>query len=115
MKDCGPYNDAEVDYPDYAAKVSKLVTAGDVDKGVLVCGSGIGMSIAANKINGIRAALCYDHYTAKMARGHNDANVVCAGERTTGIEVIKEIVDTFLTTDFLYGEHAPRVQKIMNL
>eukprot|EP00758_Cryptobia_borreli_P000911 Tbor_TRINITY_DN1748_c0_g1::TRINITY_DN1748_c0_g1_i1::g.21330::m.21330/K01808/rpiB; ribose 5-phosphate isomerase B len=110
--DCGPQDDSRVDYPDFAEKACKLVIAGEVDCAVLLCGSGIGISIAANKVTGIRAALCHDHYTSKMCREHNDANVICAGARTTGIEVIKEMVSVFLTTPFAGGNHANRVAKI---
>ncbi|RHW67558.1 ribose 5-phosphate isomerase [Trypanosoma brucei equiperdum] len=96
----GPHSLERVDYPDYALNVARMVARGEADVGILVCGSGIGMSIAANKVPGIRAALCFDHYTAVMARQHNDANVVCLGERTTGPAVLREIIMTFLQTSY---------------
>jgi ribose 5-phosphate isomerase B len=113
--DCGPFDKERVDYPDYAQKVCSLINAKEVECGILFCGTGIGISIAANKISGIRAALCHDHFTAKMARMHNDANVVCCGARVLGPEVIAEIVETFLATPFEGGRHADRVGKIMAL
>ncbi|KAG8338986.1 putative Ribose Galactose Isomerase [Trypanosoma vivax] len=113
---CGPESAESVDYPDYAARVAQMVARGEVEFGVLVCGTGIGMSIAANKVAGVRAALCHDHYTAVMCREHNDANVLCLGERTTGLAVLKEIIVTFLRTPFSTEErHARRVGKIMAL
>nr|CCC95470.1 unnamed protein product [Trypanosoma congolense IL3000] len=110
---CGPLTTDSVDYPDYAVAVAQMVSRGEVEFGVLVCGSGIGMSIAANKIKGVRAALCYDHYTAVMSRQHNDANVLCLGERTTGAAVLREIIITFLQTPFSgEGRHERRLEKI---
>ena len=106
------------DYPDVASAVGERVAAaGDAATtcGMVVCGTGIGISIAANKVPGIRAALCHDHYTAAMARQHNDANVLALGGRVTGAEVAKDIVDTFLATAFEGGRHATRVGKIMAL
>jgi ribose 5-phosphate isomerase B len=104
-----------VDYPDYATKVARAVAKGECDRGILICGSGIGMAITANKVPGVRAALCHDHYTALVARLHNDANLLCMGGRTTGTEVAKEIVRTFLETSFEGGRHERRVEKIRNL
>eukprot|EP01086_Lenisia_limosa_P004685 TRINITY_DN20315_c0_g1_i2.p2 TRINITY_DN20315_c0_g1~~TRINITY_DN20315_c0_g1_i2.p2 ORF type:complete len:147 (+),score=27.84 TRINITY_DN20315_c0_g1_i2:18-458(+) len=98
-----------VHYPDMAAKVCKLVVSKEADKGIVLCGSGIGISIACNKINGIRCALCHDHYTAKMCRNHNDANVIAIGGRVTGPEVAKEMIDTYLEAEFEGGRHATRV------
>lgn len=94
-----------VDYPDYAEKLCQAVLAGKAERGILVCGTGIGMSIAANKIHGIRAALCADCYSAEMARQHNDANVLCLGGRTLGSELAAKIVDTYLGTGFSNAEH----------
>ena len=106
----------QVDYPDYAASLCRAVAAGKYDRGILICGTGIGISIAANKIHGIRAALCGDCYSAEMARQHNDANVLCLGGRVVGSELAKKIVDTFLTTDFSHGEnHIRRIAKIAAL
>jgi ribose 5-phosphate isomerase B len=111
--DVGTHGTDRVDYPDVAVELCTHVVNGDAQKGVLLCGSGIGVSITANKVDGIRAALCHDHYTAKMCREHNDANVLCAGARTTGIEVVKDMVEIFLATEFAGGRHAGRVEKIM--
>ncbi|KAI8051301.1 sugar-phosphate isomerase, RpiB/LacA/LacB family [Syncephalis plumigaleata] len=116
--DVGCFSKERVDYPEYAPPVAEKVldtSASPKNAGILVCGSGIGISIAANKINGIRCALCHDHYDASMARKHNDANIVALGGRTTGAEVAKEIVDTFLTTGFDGNQHAIRVAKIHKL
>lgn len=104
-----------VDYPDIAGLAAAKVLSKEVDFGILFCGTGIGISIAANKVPGIRAALCHDAYTAAMARAHNDAQIVCAGARVTGPEVIKQLVDVFLTTSFEGGRHGCRVEKIMAL
>ena len=105
-----------VDYPDYAEKLCKAVLAGQYERGILVCGTGIGMSIAANKIPGIRAALCADCYSAEMARQHNDANALCLGGRTLGSELAKKIVDTYLDTPFSHGpHHCQRIAKIKEL
>ncbi|RKP22221.1 Ribose/Galactose isomerase-domain-containing protein, partial [Syncephalis pseudoplumigaleata] len=109
--DVGCHTKERVDYPDYAPLVAEQVldtSASPKNAGVLVCGSGIGISIAANKINGIRCGLCHDHYDARMTRKHNDANVLALGGRTTGVEVAKEIVDTFLATGFDGNQHAAR-------
>ena len=105
----------KVDYPDVAIGVCKLVQAKEVTCGILFCGTGIGVSLAANKMNGIRAALCHDHFTATMARQHNDANVLCAGARVVGPEVIKQMVQVFLATPFEGGRHEARVGKVMAL
>jgi ribose 5-phosphate isomerase B len=113
--DLGPESSDRVDYPDYAEKVARAVAADPGSQGVLICGTGIGMSIAANKIKGIRAAEVHDHYTAKMARAHNDANVLCFGERVVGRGEIESIVEAWCTTEFEGGRHANRVAKIMAL
>jgi len=112
VKDFGCYNEDVVDYPDYAVKVAKSVVAGENELGILVCGSGIGISITANKIKGIRAALCCSEYMAKMARQHNNANVLAMGGRTTSPEEAEKIVAAFLNTVFEGGRHADRVEKI---
>ena len=104
-----------VDYPDIAEKVCEKVLESKDNKGVLVCGTGIGISIAANKIKGIRAALCADWCSAKETRLHNDANVICFGGRTTGAGSAVEMLDVFLHTDFEGGRHAVRVGKITKL
>eukprot|EP00941_MAST-03F_sp_MAST-3F-sp1_P004191 g4191.t1 len=113
LVDMGCPDTTSVDYPDIATSVCEKIIATEEAKGILVCGSGIGISISANKVPGIRCALCHDHYTARFARLHNNAQVVALGGRTTGIEVAKEIVDTFLSTDFEGGRHERRVNKIM--
>ena len=114
--DLGPYSADRVDYPDFAALVSQEVQK-DLDnhRGILICGTGIGMSMSANKFDGIRAALCHNSYSAKMAREHNDANILCLGERVCGVGVIEEIVKIFLTTKFGKGRHTQRVEKINKL
>lgn len=112
VEDVGTYDRNSCDYPDFAQKVAEGVSAGAFDKGVLVCGTGIGMSIAANKIPGIRAAVCNEIYCAQMARAHNDANVLCLGARVVGPGVAAEIVKAFFRTDHEGGRHARRVEKI---
>lgn len=111
-KDYGTYTADSCDYPVIAHKVGQAVSSGQADKGVLVCGSGIGVSIAANKIRGVRAALCYEPELAALARKHNDANVVCLGSRFTDFETAKKIIDVFLHTDFENGRHLRRVEQI---
>ena len=101
-----------VDYPDTAYLACKTVAEGTADRAILVCGTGIGMSIAANKVKGIRAALCYDELTARMCRQHNDANVVCMSGDLLGSSMLRKIVETFLATEFVQGRHARRVNKI---
>ncbi len=108
-------NGEPVDYPDIAEKVCKEIVAGKAEKGVLICGTGIGISMAANKIKGIRAALCSDWYSAKYTRLHNDANVICMGGRTIGPGLAAELLDVFLNTEFEGGRHAVRVDKIKKL
>lgn len=115
IMDCGTYTEDSCDYPDFAEKVCKEVIAGSVEKGILVCGTGIGISMAANKCKGIRAALVADVFSAKMAAEHNNANVICMGERTTGVGLAEMMVDTFLATEFAGGRHGRRVDKIMAL
>lgn len=113
--DLGTYSEDSVDYPDYAERVAAAVNRGEAERGILVCGSGIGIMIAANKINGIRCALAWNEETARLARQHNDANIVAVGGRTTAPEVISEIVRAFLTTEFAGGRHSVRVEKISRL
>ncbi|MCL1853390.1 MAG: ribose 5-phosphate isomerase B [Peptococcaceae bacterium] len=110
--DFGTDSAEAVDYPDYAAQVSRAVAGGAADLGVLVCGTGNGMAMAANKVPGIRAALCVNGYMANMARRHNNANVLALGERVIGQEVALEIVDIFLASCFDQGRHVARVNKI---
>lgn len=114
-KDYGTYDEKSVDYPDIADKVCNAVTSGECDRGILICGTGIGMNMCANKHKGIRAAQCHDTFSAKMTRQHNDANVLTLGGRVVGSELAKEIVNEFLTNKFLGGRHETRVNKMMNL
>lgn len=113
--DKGTYTEESCDYPDYAAAVGKAVTGGEAELGILVCGTGLGISIAANKIKGVRAAVCGDVYSAKMSREHNNANILALGERVTGVGLAEMIVDVWLATEFAGGRHARRVDKIMAL
>lgn len=115
VNDVGTFPDVPADYPDIAEKVAKSVVSGEADKGIVLCGTGIGICIAANKINGIRAALCHDIFSAKMAREHNDANILAMGERVIGFGPACEIVKAFFTTEFAGGRHERRVEKIMAL
>ena len=110
--DLGPFSKDRVDYPDYAVKVSESVLANSDTQGILICGSGIGMSMAANRFTGIRAALCHDAYTATVARGHNDANILCFGERIVGRGVAESIIDAWIASDFDGGRHIGRIGKI---
>ena len=113
--DLGPAGDASVDYPDYAEAVARAVASGSADRGILLCGTGIGMSIAANKIDGVRAALVHDVTTARMSRMHNDANVLALGGGLLGDRLLKDIVTVWLTTTFEGGRHQRRVDKIARL
>jgi len=110
--DLGTNSSTSVDYPDFAEAVARGVAAGTFDRGILVCGSGIGMSIAANKVAGVRAAVITDVESAKLSRQHNDANVIALGARLTQEERAADIVRAFLTTEFAGGRHAERVGKI---
>lgn len=110
--DLGPFSKDRVDYPDFAVKVCESVLADTTSQGILICGSGIGMSMAANRHSGIRAALCHDAYTATVSRGHNDANVLCFGERIVGKGVAESILDAWIAGSFDGGRHTNRVAKI---
>jgi ribose 5-phosphate isomerase B len=114
VHDCGTYTPDRVDYPDYAARVAMKVLEPHTPEalGILVCGSGIGISIAANKLPGIRCGLCHDYYTGMMTRKHNNANILALGGRVIGLDVAKNIVDVFLSTPFEGGHHEARVAKI---
>lgn len=112
FKDFGVYNEDSVDYPDCAKPVCKAVLSGECERGILLCGTGIGISIAANKHNGIRAALCTNVFSAKMAKEHNNANIICLGGRVTGRELAFMIVDAWLDAEFAGGRHAKRIAKI---
>lgn len=102
-------------YPEFGEKIGRAVASGEVEKGIAICGSGLGISLAANKVKGVRACLCSEPYTAKMSREHNDANVLAFGARVIGIEMAKMIVDTWLETEFLGGRHQTRVDMIMDI
>ena len=115
VTDVGTFGTESVDYPDIAEKVCADVVSGKADRGIVLCGTGIGISIAANKIDGIRAALCGDVYSAIMSRKHNDANVLAMGGRVTGIGPAGEVVRAWVCTEFEGGRHARRVDKIMAL
>ena len=114
--DLGPFSKERVDYPDYAVEVVQSVLKDkktqQESQGILICGSGIGMSITANRFHGIRAALCHDAYTASVARGHNDANILCFGERIVGKGVAESILDAWIAGTFDGGRHTGRVNKI---
>lgn len=111
-EDFGCECNTSVDYPDYALPVAQKVANGEFDKGILICGTGIGMSIAANKVKGIRCALVHDTFSAKATREHNDTNMLAMGERVIGAGLAREIAKTWLTTDFEGGRHVNRVNKI---
>ena len=111
-RDFGTHSPASVDYPDIAASVARSVASGECERGILICGTGIGISIAANKVRGIRAALCGDEFSAQMAREHNDANILALGERVTGPGLARAIVAKWLTSEFAGGRHAQRLCKI---
>lgn len=113
--DFGTHSTESVDYPDIAAPVAKVVAAGEYDRGILICGTGIGIGIAANKVDGIRAALCHDTFSAHASREHNNANVLTMGERVIGPGLATDIVKIWLTTDFAGGRHERRVAKIADL
>jgi len=114
-EDFGTTSEESVDYPDYAFKVAKFISKNKFDRGILICGTGIGMSIAANKFPGVRATLCYDTETARSSREHNDSNVVALGARTTDPELAKKIVSIWLTTEFAGERHLRRVNKIKEI
>jgi len=109
--DCGSHGEAAVDYPDIAADVARRVSEGTVDRGILLCCTGVGMAIAANKLPGVRAATCHDEVTAEMSRRHNDLNVLCLSAEMIGPEVQDKLIQTWLTTQFEGGRHARRVAK----
>ena len=112
VKDFGTSSAEAVDYPDFIRPVAEAVARGEFERGIVLGGSGNGEQIVANKVRGIRCALCWDVTTARLARQHNDANLVSLGERVTGIETAKEIVRTFLSTPFQGGRHPRRIEKI---
>ncbi len=111
-QDFGTYNEEAVDYPDFAQQVAEAVAEGRYDRGILVCGTGLGVNMAANKVPGIRAAQCHDTFSARAAREHNDANVLTMGGRVVGPGLALDIVEVWLKTDFSGGRHARRVAKV---
>ncbi len=115
VEDFGTFSSESVDYPDIAQKVADAVAGGAAQCGILVCGTGIGVSIAANKVHGIRAAHCTDPYSARMAKEHNNANILTLGGRITGEELAYEIVNAYLQAEFQGGRHSRRVEKVMAL
>ncbi len=114
-EDFGPKTNDSVDYPDYARPVAEKVASGEFDKGILICGTGIGISIAANKFKGIRCALVHDVFSAKATRSHNDSNILAMGERVIGFGLAREIVTAWLNTEFEGGRHEARIQKIADI
>ena len=114
-KDFGTYSEESCDYPIYGEAVARAVASGECDRGIVICGTGIGISIAANKIKGIRAALCGDCFSAEMTRRHNDANILAMGARVLGSGLALKIVDTFLTTPFEGGRHSRRIDLISEI
>ena len=114
-KDFGCFSNERTDYPVYGEKVAKAVASGECDKGILFCGTGVGMSLAANKVKGIRAVVCTDCYTAALSRRHNDANVLALGARVVGLDLAKMIIDTWLSAEFEGGRHAERVAMISDI
>ena len=115
VDDVGTMSEESVDYPDFASGVAEAVSTGKDDRGIAICGTGIGMSIVANKYPGVRAALCHDSFTARMSRLHNDANILVLGGRVTGRDVALEIVKQWLATPFEGGRHERRVGKITDI
>ncbi len=113
--DLGTYSGDSVNYPDYAEKLCNEILCGNAEKGILVCGTGIGMSMAANKFKGIRAAVCSEPFSARLTRLHNDANVICFGARVIGEGTAYDIVDAFLDTEFEGGKHKVRIDMIADI
>ncbi|MEZ6060003.1 MAG: ribose 5-phosphate isomerase B [Planctomycetaceae bacterium] len=115
VSDFGPDSGESVDYPDFAARVAAAVASGDVDRGVLICGTGIGMCITANKFGGVRAAPCHDTVTAEYSRLHNDANVICLSADQLSDQLAEQVIQIWLTTEFEHGRHSRRLQKIADI
>lgn len=113
--DFGPADNSSVDYPDYAARVALAITSGEIERGVLICGTGMGMCIAANKFDGVRAVTCHDDVTAEMSRRHNDANIMCLSADLLGERLLNRIVEIWLRTPFEGGRHQRRIDKIHQL
>lgn len=115
VQDVGTYTDASCDYPDFGYKVAKAVADGNADRGIVICKTGVGMSIAANKVKGVRCALCFNADMGRLCREHNNANCLALGAGNTDTDTALDIVDAFLTTEFAGGRHANRVNKIMEI
>ncbi len=115
VQDLGTHGDQSVDYPDYASSVCEQVASGQADRGILICGTGIGMAIAANKFNGVRAANCYDEVMAEMCRRHNNVNVLCLPGDLIGERPVDDLVQVWLTTEFEAGRHERRIAKISEI
>lgn len=115
VTDLGPDNDDAVDYPDYAARVGDTISKGETDRGILICGTGMGMCIAANKFPGVRGVTCHDDVTAEMSRRHNDANVMCLSADLVGDRLLGRIVEIWLKTEFEEGRHKRRIDKISEI
>jgi ribose 5-phosphate isomerase B len=113
--DAGPFEGESVDYPDFATKVARAVSQHDVDRGILICGTGMGMAITANKFPGVRAVTCHDDVTAEMSRRHNDANIMCLSADMLGDRLLGRIVDLWMRTEFEGGRHQRRIEKITQL
>ncbi|TWT37825.1 Ribose-5-phosphate isomerase B [Posidoniimonas corsicana] len=115
VQDVGARGDESVDYPDFAAVVAKKVSDGEIDRGILICGTGIGMAIAANKFRGVRAAPCTDEVTAEISRRHNDLNVLCLSADLLSPRVVERMVDVWVNTEFEAGRHGRRIEKITKI
>lgn len=115
VTDLGHHNAQRTDYPAYGAAVARAVVNGEADRGIVICGSGVGISIAANKVHGVRCVCCSEPYSARLSRQHNNTNVLAFGSRVVGIELAKMIVDCWLDAEFEGGRHADRVQQLANL
>ncbi len=113
--DAGTFNSESVDYPDFGCLVAEKIQSGEFEKGILICGTGIGMSIVANRFPNVRAALCHDVYTARMSKEHNDANILVMGERVTGKDLAEEVVRAWLAGQFQGGRHQRRLEKIADI
>ena len=113
VKDFGTHTLDSCDYPDYAEKAAKAVASGECERGILICGTGIGISIAANKVNGIRAAVCSEPFSAKLSKIHNNSNILCFGARVVGTELAKMIVDEWVNAEFEGGRHQSRIDKMV--
>ncbi|MEA5026671.1 MAG: ribose 5-phosphate isomerase B [Erysipelotrichaceae bacterium] len=113
--DVGAFNDQRTDYPIYGKKVAQLVAKGEVDKGIVLCGTGVGISISANKVKGIRAVVCSEPYSAKLSREHNDSNILAMGSRVVGTELAKMILEEWLDAEFEGGRHEARIKMIADI